>query len=233
VNTDRLIDVLSANLEPVARGKLHKRLILALVIGGAAAFGLMLATVGPRSEIGAVAHLEWVALKLLFALSLIVTAAPSLIRSMRPGPDDGTRFTLILVPFLVVSAAAIALLLLGRPDAWRGMLLGAHSVSSVRCLLCIMSFAVIPLAVLTWALRGGAPTGLERCGANCRDCRRSHRRSRLCVQLRQRFGAVHCHLVRRCDSFLCFHRGASRTSVPALVIFAHRTVRVCIQCAPC
>jgi hypothetical protein len=165
VNTDRLIDVLSANLEPVARGKLHKRLILALVIGGAAAFGLMLATVGPRSEIGAVAHLEWVALKLLFALSLIVTAAPSLIRSMRPGPDDGTRFTLILVPFLVVSAAAIALLLLGRPDAWRGMLLGAHSVSSVRCLLCIMSFAAIPMAVLTWALRGGAPTRLERCGA--------------------------------------------------------------------
>ena len=165
MNTDRLIDALSANLEPVARGKLHKRLILALVIGGAAAFGLMLATVGRRPEIGAVAHLEWVALKLLFALSLIVTGAPSLIRSMRPGPDGGTRFTLVLFPFLVVSAAAIALLLLGRPAEWRGMLLGAHSASSVRCLLCIMSFAAIPMAVLTWALRGGAPTGLERCGA--------------------------------------------------------------------
>ncbi len=165
MNTDRLIDVLSANLEPVARGELHKRLVLALVIGGAAAFGLMLTTVGPRPEIGTVAHLEWVALKLLFALSLIVTGAPSLIRSMRPEPDDGTRFTLVLFPFLVVSAAAIALLFFGRPAAWRGMLLGVHSVSSVRCLLCVMSFAAIPLAVLIWALRGGAPTRLEHCGA--------------------------------------------------------------------
>ena len=164
MNTEQLIDVLSANLEPVAPGELRKRLILALVAGGAAALGLMLATVGPRPEIGTVAHLEWVTLKRLFALSLILTGAPSLIKSIRPGPDDGTRFTLILFPFAVVSAAAIAILL-GRPAAWRGMLLGAHSLSSARCLLRILFFSAIPLAVLIWALRRGAPTRLNRCGA--------------------------------------------------------------------
>jgi len=140
-------------------------LTLALVISGAAAFGLMLATVGPRPEIHSVPHLEWVALKLCFALSLIVTAVPSLIRSMRPGLDNGTGFTLVLFPFLVASAAAIAILLVGGPVAWKGMVLGAHSVSSARCLLCILFFAAIPLAVLIWALRKGAPTRLKRGGA--------------------------------------------------------------------
>jgi hypothetical protein len=164
VNTDRLIDVLSANLEPVTPGQLRKTLALALVTGGAAAFGLMLATVGPRPEIYMVPHLEWLALKLFFALSLIIAGAPSLIRSMRPEPNDG-RFTLVFFPFLVVSATAIATLLLAHPKAWRGMLLGATSVSWARCFLCIPFFAAIPLAVLIWALRTGAPTRLERCGA--------------------------------------------------------------------
>jgi hypothetical protein len=165
VNTERLIDLLSANLEPVAPGQIRKTLALALLTGGAAAFGVMLTTVGPRPEICLVPHLEWLALKLSFALSLIIAGAPSLITSMRPEPNDGTRFTLVFFPFLVVSATAIATLLLARPDAWRGMLLGATSVSSARCFLCIPFFAAIPLAVLIGALRTGAPTRLKRCGA--------------------------------------------------------------------
>jgi hypothetical protein len=165
VNTDHLIDLLTANLEPVPSGQLRKTLALALAVGSAAAFGLMLATVGPRREIYMVPHLEWLALKLSFALSLIIAGAPSLIRLMRPEPNDGTRFMLVVFPFLAVSATAIATLLLARPDSWRGMLLGATSVSSARCLLCILFFAAIPLAVLIWALRAGAPTRLKRCGA--------------------------------------------------------------------
>jgi len=38
VNTERLIDVLSTNLEPVSQGRLEKTLILAIVTGGAAPF---------------------------------------------------------------------------------------------------------------------------------------------------------------------------------------------------
>jgi hypothetical protein len=165
VNTERLIDVLSANLEAVAPGQVRKTLALALVTGVAAAFGLMLVTVGPRPEIYMVPHLEWLALKLSFALSLIIAGTPSLIRSMRPEPNDGTRFTLVFIPFLVVSAIAIATLLLARPDAWREMLRGATSVSWARCCLCILFFAAIPLAVLIWALRTGAPTRLKHSGA--------------------------------------------------------------------
>ncbi len=165
MNTDRLIDVLSANLEPAGHEQFGKTLILAMVTGGAAAFGLMLATVGPRPDLHSTAHLEWLAVKLLFALSVIGTGAPLLLRSTRPGLENATNWAPIFFPFFAAIAMALAMLLLSRPQAWRGMLLGANTVSSARCLVCIMFFAAIPLAALIWALRKGAPTRLKLCGA--------------------------------------------------------------------
>jgi hypothetical protein len=72
----------------------------------------MLITVGLRSEIGTVAHLKWLALKLLFAISLIVIGVPPLIKSLRPGQDDSIQLTPVSLCFLLVSVAAIAIQLL-------------------------------------------------------------------------------------------------------------------------
>ncbi len=163
MNTDRLIDMLSAELEAVNSGRLGKTLTLAIVTGGAIAFALMLVTVGPRPDLQSTAHLEWVAVKLLFALSVIGTGALLLNKSMRPGLEDATNWTMVLFPFLAALAVAFAVLL-GQPQAWRELLRGATTVSSVRCLVLIMSFAAIPLAAVIYALRQGAPTRLKLCG---------------------------------------------------------------------
>ena len=163
MNTDRLIDVLSANLEPVKRGQLGKALALAMVVGGVAAFGLMLMTVGPRSDFNSTAHLEWTAAKLFFALSIICTGAPFLIRAIRPGRENETRWAFLFFPLASAIALTVVILLLGR-DAW-GAPLGASELSSVRCIFCVPFFAVIPFAALIWALRQGAPTRLTLCGA--------------------------------------------------------------------
>jgi hypothetical protein len=163
MNTDRLIDMLSAELEAVDRGRLGKTLILAMVTGGAIAFALMLVTVGPRADLESTAHLEWVAVKLIFALSVIGTGALVLNRSMRPGLEDATNWTLILFPFLAALAVALAVLL-GQPQTWRELLRGATTVSSLRCLLFILSFAAIPMAAVIYAIRQGAPTRLKLCG---------------------------------------------------------------------
>jgi len=163
MNTDRLIDMLSAELEAVNNGRLGKTLILAIVTGGAIAFALMLVTVGPRPDLQSTTHIEWVAVKLLFALSVIGTGALLLNSSMRPGLEDATNWTLVLFPFLAALAVAFAVLL-GQPQAWRELLRGATTVSSVRCLVLIMSFAAIPLAAVIYALRQGAPTRLKLCG---------------------------------------------------------------------
>lgn len=165
MNTDRLIDALCTNLEPVSCRQLRKTLTLAIITGVAAAFGLMLATVGPRPDPGTTVHLKWIALKLLFALSVIIMAAPALLRSMRPGLENGTRRMLILFPFVAAIATAIAMLILGSPQARRALLLGATPLSPARCMLLTLLFSGIPLAALIWALREGAPTRLKVCGA--------------------------------------------------------------------
>jgi hypothetical protein len=163
VNTDRLIDVLSANLEPVSPSQIRKTLLLAMVAGEVAAFGLMLATVGPRSELASTAHLEWAAAKLFFAFSIVFAGAPFLIKSIHPGRENETKWALFFFPLAATVALALVMLLLGR-GAW-GTPLGARAISPARCLCCIPFFAAIPLAALIWALRQGAPTLLRLCGA--------------------------------------------------------------------
>ena len=165
MNTDRLIDVLSADLEPVCHGQFGRTLILAMVMGGAAAFGLMLVTVGPRPDLHSTTHLKWLSMKLIFALSVIGTGVPFLIRSMRPGLENGTHWPVILFPFVATIVVAFVMLALGRPQTWREMLFGVSTFSPARCLLCITFFSAIPLAVLIWALRKGAPIRLRICGA--------------------------------------------------------------------
>jgi hypothetical protein len=99
MNTDRLIDLLSANLEPVGRVHFGRVLLVAMLAGAAARFALMLGTVGPRTDLDSTSHLAWTAVKLLFAISVIATAAPLLLKSMRPGLEKETQPALLLVPF--------------------------------------------------------------------------------------------------------------------------------------
>jgi hypothetical protein len=160
VNTNKLIDLLSTNLQPVARRGFERALFLVVAMGGVAALGLMLATVGPRPHL--TLHLGWSAIKLLFGLSVVGTGMPILVRSAQPG----RRLSALPLfrPFFVVSAAALATLLGTGPAIWKGMLLGATHVSPVRCLLCIVGFAAIPWMALFYMLREGAPTRPSVCG---------------------------------------------------------------------
>ena len=163
MKTERLMDMLSANLEPVKTGGLWKALVWALVVGLAAAFLAMLSTVGMRFEFGS-AHRIFLALKLLFTLSLIGTGAAFLIKSMRPGSRSGKLFLLVFVPFLVAGSAGLVALALAavRSESCTTMMMGMWWQI---CLLCIPLFAIIPFAAIIWALRQGAPTNLTRTGA--------------------------------------------------------------------
>ena len=162
MKTDQLIDMLSTNLEPVKRGQVGKTLAWALVVGGAAAFCLMLTTVGLRTEPGDASHLTFLALKLLFTLSLIGMGTSLLLRLVRPGRDGRRLFNLTFLPFVVIGLAGAAALALERPMAWGRMLLGMNWAT---CLFCIPLFAAIPFVALIWVLRKGAPTDLKRTGA--------------------------------------------------------------------
>src|SRR5882724_554523 len=121
MKTDHLINILSTNLEPVKHGQLGKTLAWALVVGGSAAFCLMLTTVGLRTEPGDASHLSFLALKLLFTLSLIGMGTALLLRLVRPGRDGRRLFNLTFLPFVVIGLAGAAALALERPMAWGRM----------------------------------------------------------------------------------------------------------------
>jgi hypothetical protein len=165
MNTDRLIDMLSSDPEPVVSGQLGKALLLAVFMGEAAAIALMLVTIGPRPDLQSIAHLEWLTVKLLFALSVVAAGLPLLIKSIRPGLEERTNWRLIFLPFMAALALALAVGVFSQPQVREAMLRGATKVSSARCLLCILFFATIPMAVVTWAVRKGAPTRLRLSGA--------------------------------------------------------------------
>jgi hypothetical protein len=162
MNTDRLIDMLSTNLEPVKGGQLWKTLGWAIVIGLVAAFGVMLACFGIRSDLATGNYSGALALKIVFALSLVSTGAAFLIKSMVPGQQQGHRFALIFLPFFAASAAALAIVVQQPALASGGVIEGA---AALLCLFCIPFLAIIPFALLIWALRKGAPTDLRRSGA--------------------------------------------------------------------
>ena len=161
MNTDRLIDMLSTNLEPVKGGQLWKTLSWAIVIGLLAAFGVMLACFGIRSDLAAGNQFGALALKIVFALSLVGAGAAFLIKSMVPGQQEAHRFALIFLPFFAASALAIAIVV-RQPALASGSLV--EGTAAALCLFCIPFLAIVPFALLIWAMRKGAPTDLRRSG---------------------------------------------------------------------
>jgi hypothetical protein len=161
MNTARMIEALSANAGPVRRAPLARTLSWVMVLGAVVAVFVMLATVGPRPRLAA-APVHFLALKLLFTMSLAIIGGVVLFSAMHPGRDLRRWSPYLLLPMVVVGAAGVVALALTPSEAWSEMMLGTHWA---MCLICIPLFATLPLAMLIWVLRKGAPTELARTGA--------------------------------------------------------------------
>jgi hypothetical protein len=126
MNTDHLADLFIANLKRVERVQFRSALLVAMLNGGAAVFVVMLATVCPRVDLSSTAHLEARLVKLLFAVSVIATAAPQLLRSLRLGLEQQRNRAVLLLPCLAATVN-LAILLVVTPRAGAVMLRGATS----------------------------------------------------------------------------------------------------------
>lgn len=162
MKTDDLIDLLSTNVQQTDP-RCTPRIIAAAVAAGAAAVAAaVLVALGLRPGL-ADPHL-WlpVALKIAFSVALLVPAAALLVRLARPG--GRTRmpaFLLVLLFAAVIVLAAVSLSAV--PGGHRHtMILGNQWL---ECLLSIPIIAVVPFAVIVWAVRQTAPTDLPAAGA--------------------------------------------------------------------
>jgi hypothetical protein len=162
MKTGEFIDLLSADVRPVRRGAVGKTLVLALVIGAAAAFGLMLVTVGLRPDLFEGAGSMLLAIKLLFTMSLIGIGTLFLVAASHPGRNARRRLAFTILPFLAIASLGLGAILLATPMNRHDMVFGPEWLT---CLICIPLLAIAPFAALIWALRKAAPTDLRRAGA--------------------------------------------------------------------
>ena len=161
MRTDQLIDSLAANLQPVDRSRVSRRLCIALAIGLAASIGEILLFIGPyqgldgRGLVGLFSQLP-------LTFGIVVITAIFLFRSTHPGVEVRGVPALASFPVgAIVAFAAVGLMLTHRFDSV-GMTVDN---SSLACLLYIPLFAIVPFTAVAWALRTGAPTHLVRAGA--------------------------------------------------------------------
>lgn len=162
MKTDRLIDILGTNVEPVDHRRPSRALAAAVAIGALAALGLALVALGIRHDLAHADALSSLGVKLLFAGVVLVLAVVSLNKVMRPGGEGNISLAVIWLPFIAIMLLAVLALALSPSSHWRTMLVGDQWL---ECLVSIPLIAIVPFALITWAVRQAAPTNLARAGA--------------------------------------------------------------------
>jgi len=152
---------LSADLAPVPRSWLPRRLLTGLGAGLAVSIVLVLAILGPRPDMGPAMHSMMFWAKLIYPLSLAAIAALAAERLARPAASAAMRLIWLPVPLMLVAVLALIAFLFAPPAMHEQMLVG-HSAR--LCPFLVLAAALPPLAGLVWAMRGFAPTRLRETG---------------------------------------------------------------------
>ena len=167
METEELIQSLSASPASVAPGAVARRILFGLGLGAATSVALMIAWLGPRPDLAAamVTPMFWMKFAYAALTALLLTAA--LARVSRPGASLGPFAVTIALPLAVMAAMAAMRLATADPTMRMSLLMG-ESAS-----VCPWRIVVIGLPVLAgavWAVRGLAPTRLSLAGLVAGGC---------------------------------------------------------------
>lgn len=162
MKTDDLITMLSSNVEPVDRRQVMRTIGIAVAVAAVVPLGAMLLLFGIRPDLKATSALAFFLVKLAFTIALIVPASVYLIKLARPGGGPNTPVAVVAAPFGAVMLLAAVSLAFAPTSYWNNMILGDRWL---ECLLSIPIIAIVPFAVIVWALRRMAPTDLVLTGA--------------------------------------------------------------------
>ena len=162
MKTEKLIDVLSTNVEPVDSHGVTRNLQIAIVAGLVLALVSGVAALGIRWDVRNPAVFGFLVLKVGFGVAVTILGSHYLLKHARPGGEMRTWILLTGVPFVAVIALAGVSLVSAPASHWDNMMMGERWL---ECLLSIPIIALVPFAVIMWAVRKAAPTNLTRTGA--------------------------------------------------------------------
>ena len=163
MKTDDLIRLLATNVEPVDQRQIERAFGAAVVVGALLALCAALLALGIRPDLSRPGAVAYLFVKLTFSAGVVVLAMFILAKLARPGGERNARLATAVAPFaaiLLLSALSLAV----APRAhWDEMIVGEMWL---ECLISIPIIAILPFAVIIWAVRSvAAPTDLVRTGA--------------------------------------------------------------------
>src|SRR5258708_38019209 len=162
MKTDDLIEMLATNVEPVDHRQVIRTVGVAVAAGAVVALGVMLLLFGVRTDLNVPGTSAFLLVKLVFTIGLVLPTSMYLIKLARPGGERKTPIALVATPFVAVMVIAAISLAFKPVSQWDEMIVGGRWL---ECLLSIPIIAIVPFAVIIWALRRTAPTDLVRAGA--------------------------------------------------------------------
>jgi hypothetical protein len=162
MKTEDLVDLLSTNVELVDSRKIIRNLQIAIVAGTILTLIIGVTTLAMRSDMRGPDGFEFLAIKVAFAVAVILLGSYYLLKHARPGGEMQSPILLTAVPFIAIMALAGVSLISAPASHWAQMVMGERWL---ECLLSIPIIAVVPFAVIMWAARMAAPTDLTRTGA--------------------------------------------------------------------
>jgi hypothetical protein len=162
MKTDDLIAMLSTNVERVNQRRVAQTINIAVAAGAAASVGLILVTLGVRTDLKEAEAWAFLAMKLGFATGIVALSTAYLVRAARPGGERKTPIMVLALPFIVMMVLSGISVAHAPSSHWSRMIVGDQWL---ECLVSIPIIAIVPFAAVVCAVRTLAPTNLERAGA--------------------------------------------------------------------
>jgi len=163
MRTDELINTLVADHAAQPRPRpIGHGLVMAIIGGLAISSALFSLTLGVRPDILSALSTWRFDLKLSANLVLVIAATWVALRLSSPTTKPLSAMRPLLVPALLLLAAAMYELVTVPASAWPSRAMG---VNGVMCLASIIFLSVLPLTATIYALRQGAPASPAVMGA--------------------------------------------------------------------
>ena len=162
MNTDELIRTLSANVPPVRRHALGRRMALGLMAGSLVTLAIVAAWLGVRPDLPQAMHGFSFWMKWSYTASVGVIAVAATIRLARPEVRSVGWLWLLAVPILLLAGVGLGELADNPARDWLAMWLGR---SWLVCPWLVLSLSVPIFIGLLWSFRRLAPTRLRAAGA--------------------------------------------------------------------